>query len=425
MKAQIRHVVLMACAAALPSAAFAQAQPAPAAAQAGVLEEVVITAQKRVEKLQDVPVAASVVATDALTKVNAGDITDLNNLVPSVNMNATINGRVPIGMRGISSNANEATVGLASGVAIMIDGVPVPSDSYAGNQLDDIAKVEVLKGPQATLGGRTAAAGVINLVTRGPSAHLTGSAALTLTDDHEYRASGFIAGPISDTVQYSVAAYGNTRDYPITNLATGDKTDQKTYGVRGKLLFKPNENLDITLMGRYAQAKSEGFNFVYTYLTPGAYLLFGTAVPPFPPFLAGVPPTVSQATLMAGVTPSANNLVYNSPVRNAGADIKDKDASLIIDYRMGDLTLTSTTAYQHETQTNIQDLFAVATYFSNEFRQAFQDGFALIGLTPPYPPGSPPTTSPAVWADFDNTQTQNIDVRQVSAPAAMKMPSNT
>ena len=138
------------------------------------LEEIVITAQKRTEKLSDVPVSASVLSADALSRVNAGDITDLNNLVPSVDLIGTFNGRVPIGIRGISSNANEATVGLASGVAIMIDGVPVPSDSQAANQLEDVKNVEVLKGPQATLGGRTAAAGIINIVTRTPSDHLTG-----------------------------------------------------------------------------------------------------------------------------------------------------------------------------------------------------------------------------------------------------------
>jgi iron complex outermembrane receptor protein len=383
------------------------AQTAPPAASAGELEEIVITAQKRVEKLQDVPVAASVLSNEALLRSNAGDITDLNNLVPSLDMNATINGRVPIGMRGISSNANEATVGFPSGVAIMIDGVPVPSDSYDGNQLDDVDKVEVLKGPQATLGGRTAAAGVINLVTRGPSEQLEGSIGATATTDSEYRGNFFLSGPIADRILFSLSGYANTRDYPITNIASGKKTTQTTDGVRGKLLFKVNDDFDITLAGHAAQQKSEGFNFVYTYVTPGASLLAGTANPnPFPP---PVQPILSQATLLAGITPSNTNLQYNSPVTTAGSNIQDTDGSINLEYRFNGNTLTSTTAYQHETQTNIQDLFALATYFSNDLAAGFTNFFLNILHLPGVPPGTP-----AGWAPFNNTQTQLEDVKQVS-----------
>jgi len=412
---QIQSGILIIFAAALPAVVLADtAPPAPA----GQLEEIVITAQKRVEKLQDVPVAASVVSQDLLARANAGDITDLNNLVPSVDMNATINGRVPIGMRGISSNANEATVGFPSGVAIMIDGVPVPSDSYDGNQLDDVDKVEVLKGPQATLGGRTAAAGVINLVTRGPSDQFEGSIGATATSDSEYRGNFFVSGPMSNNVEFSVSAYANTRDYPITNIATGKATNQQTDGVRGKLLFKVNDDFDISLMVHSAEAKSQGFNFVYTYVTPGASFLAGTANPnPFPP---PVQPILSQATLLAGITPSYTNLQYNSPVTTAGAHIQDTDASINLEYRLGGgLTLTSTTAYQYETQTNIQDLFALATYFSNNLAAGFTNFFLNILHLPGVPPGTP-----AGWAPFNNTQTQIEDVKQVSEELKLASPTD-
>lgn len=416
MNAQIRNAILIACAGALPGLVYAQSQPAAPVA-AGALEEIVITAQKRPEKLQDVPVAASVVRSEALVNVNAADITDLNNLVPSVNLNATINGRVPLGIRGISSNANEATVGLASGVAIMVDGVPVPSDSVGGNQLDEAESVEILPGPQATLGGRTAAAGVINIVTRGPSDHFVGTVSATATNDKEYRGNIFLAGPISDAVEFSLFAFGNTRDYPITNIAFDTKTSQKTDGVRGKLLFKLGDNFDITLMGHYAKQESTGFNFVYTYLTPGANLLFGTGAVPFPPPVA---PTVSGSILMAGITPSWTNLAYNSPVTNAGADVKDTDASIKLEYRFPHATLTSTTGYQHETQVNVQDLFALSTFFSNNISAAFTNFFLNILGLPAVPPGTP-----ASWAPFNNTQVQNIDVKQISEELQLASATNT
>ena len=93
------------------------------------LDEVLVTAQKRSERLEDIPVAAQVVSSQALVAANVADLSDLNNLVPSVQLNGTINGRVPTGIRGISTVSSEGTVGISSGVAVMIDGVPVPSDS--------------------------------------------------------------------------------------------------------------------------------------------------------------------------------------------------------------------------------------------------------------------------------------------------------
>src|SRR6266852_8607990 len=174
---------------------------APADSPAGggaELEEIVITAQKRPEKLQDVPVAAEVLSSQALANADVADLSDLNKLVPSVQLNGTINGRVPTGVRGISSVSNEQTVGISSGVAISIDGVPVPSDSFDANNVAGVQSVEILLGPQSTLGGRTAAAGLINFTTRGPTATLEGFATTTVTDDREYRFEGFLSGPLSD-----------------------------------------------------------------------------------------------------------------------------------------------------------------------------------------------------------------------------------
>src|SRR5262249_24172084 len=157
--------------------------------------------------------------------------------VPSVQLKGTFNGRVPLAVRGISTSANEAAIGRTSGVAILIDGVPVPADAFGSNELQDIARVEVLKGPQSTLGGRAASAGVINLVTLAPSKTFTGSAGLTLTNDHERRLNAFVSGPINAVLGYSLSGYHNEREYPIHNLATGDNSQSKNSGVRGKLVI--------------------------------------------------------------------------------------------------------------------------------------------------------------------------------------------
>jgi len=142
-----------------------RAQPAPplaavaAAGDTGVmsqLEEVVITAQRRPERLQDVPVSVSALNGEALEAVNATDISDLNLLVPSVEFKGTYNGRVPIAMRGMSTNAGESVIGLTSGVSIELDGVPVSSDSFSANALDDVQQVVVGQVLQVVVGGREA-----------------------------------------------------------------------------------------------------------------------------------------------------------------------------------------------------------------------------------------------------------------------------
>jgi iron complex outermembrane recepter protein len=349
------------------------------------LEEIVITAQKRPEKLQDVPVAAQVVSAETLANANVADLSDLNNLVPSVQLNGTINGRVPTGIRGISSVSNEQTVGISSGVAITIDGVPVPSDSFDANNVAGIQTVEVLLGPQSTLGGRTAASGLINLVTRGPTASLEGFAATTVTSDGEYRLEGFLSGPLSDRIDASLSAYKLTTKYPITNLATGNKTTQDVSGARLKLLFKVTDNLDVQLMAHDELTQGHGFNFVYTYITPGHDLLF-------------TPGPFTQASLLPGITPGPNNLVYKSPVTTAGATHRDNDYSVMANYRLpGGYTLSATAAYSQETQNQTQDLFAVDNFFWQ----------TLTGQTV-----------------FFNTQNQVATVKQQSAEVKIVSPAD-
>jgi len=374
---QRTSVSIAACIAALLPGGGALAQTAATGGEAE-LTEIVITAEKQPERLADIPVSAAVVSSQSLAATDSSDISDLNKLVPSVNLNGTFNGRVPMGIRGVSSVSNEGTVGLSSGVAILIDGVPVPSDSLAGNELDDAQSVEVLKGPQATLGGRTAASGVINIVTRGPTDTFTGDVSATATTDHEFKGNGFLSGPIAPGLDFSLSAYDNDIRYPIYNTQLDRWSTQKVAGTRAKLLFKPSDDLDITLTGHYNRMTSDGFNLVYTYVTPGTTLLVGPGGPPF----------LTPAALLPGITPGYGNKDYNSPL-DVGSDYEDKDASLVVNYRLGNLTLGSVTAIQHERQDYQQDLFAVSSFFWNELTG---------GMAPP----------------FNNQQDLNTTVQQFS-----------
>jgi len=375
----------------------AAAADAPSAGTAEI-SEIIVTAQKRPERLEDIPVSASVVSTAELANSNVSDVSDLNRLVPSVNINGTISGRAPMGIRGVSSVSNEQAVGVPSGVAIMIDGVPVPSDSYDGNLIEDMQSVEVLKGPQSTLGGRTAATGVINYVTYNPTDHFTGGATATATTDDEYRISGHISGPLSDQFEFSLAAYDAQRYYPITNDFYGTKASQKDNGVRAKLLWKINDDISAKLTFHHAEVDQQGFNFVYLYTTPGADLLF-------------TPGPLGQAGLLPNPR-SWSNLQYTSPVNTAGHTQDDNDGQLDLTFNLGSgYTLTSTSAFQHEDQQQIQDLFATAYYF-----------FDTLIAGPPFtpvtvnPPGNP--------IAFDDTQLQHEIITQKSEELKLVSPTD-
>src|SRR5882757_1566422 len=330
---------------------FSLAQSAAASGSDLTLEEVVITAQKRVQRLEDVPVAATVVSGSNLAEQNIGSLSDLNQVIPSLSLGMPMNSKGSSGVRGVSSVSNQNAVGIVSGLAVLVDGVPVPSDSSAATQLEDVQRVEVLKGPQSTLGGRSAAQGVINIVTRAPSEVWTGTVAGTLTDDHEKRINGFVSGPmVSDKLDFSLAGYYNSRYYPITNAYYGTQTREKTEGVHAKLLFKPSDSLDITLAGVVSSGRTYGNNLTYIYVTPNT------------PFL-GIPGFLTSAQLLPGITPSLENQTYNSPVNSAGSDVHDSSASLNIDYKLGEYTLSSTTAYQKDSQDTVNDLFAFSQYF--------------------------------------------------------------
>jgi iron complex outermembrane receptor protein len=336
---------------------------AQTAADTGALDEVVVTAQKRPERLKDIPVAASVVNTEILARANASDITDLNKLVPSVQLKGTYNGRVPLGLRGISTNANEGAVGLTSGVAIQIDGVPVPPDSFAANALDDIAQIEVLKGPQATLGGRTASAGVINIVTNGPTKEFKGRASVTFTNDNERRANVSLSGPISDSVGFSLSGFGSHTQYLVEDVRTGVNADSTNAGARGKLRFESGENFDATIMARYSRFHSDGGTFTHQYLTPGAPVF------PFIPSEFNGPggsPSYfgfSQSVAFPGVTIGYGNVGTATINDDMFSTWKDTDASLNLNYRQGNLTFSSITAQQREKQAYSQDVTLASLFF--------------------------------------------------------------
>ena len=305
------------------------------------LEEVLVTAQKRVERLSDTTVSAAVVSSDTLTKSGVTNLDDIGKAVPSL-LAAPSNGtnRSGFSMRGISTPV--ITAGAPSGVAIMIDGVTLAPESMAARQLGDVANVEVLRGPQATLGGRTASAGVVNMVTRSPSDHFSANVSATLAQDNEQRLQGFVTSPINEQLAFSLAAFGSTVDYPTENIRTGDADRERAYGGRGKLLYKPMDNLDVTLTAAASNTKNRGAFASYIQIDPTANFRGSPLIP--------------QSLALPNITVSRDNFNYDV-LGNPNMDATDRLYSLIVNWHVGGFTISSITARQEEHRHLLFDLY--------------------------------------------------------------------
>lgn len=305
------------------------------------LDEVIVTAQKQVEKLSDVTVSAAVVSADSLLSTGVTTLDDIGKAVPSLSAGSSTSAlRSTYTMRGISTTV--ITPGAPSGTAVMIDGVTLAPESMAARQLADIENVEVLRGPQSTLGGRTAESGVINMVTRAPSDVFGGNASLTLTDDSQQRLQAFITGPVVDKLNFSLSGYTDKTDYPTKNLTTGRHDNEKSTGARGKLQYKPTDDLDITLAASYAKSRNNGTFSSYVVIDPTANFRGSVLMP--------------QSRAIPGVTVNRDNLDYGvsgQPYMKG----TDKMFSLVVNYKLGDFTLSSITARQQEDRTLLYDLY--------------------------------------------------------------------
>jgi len=214
------------------------------------LEEITVTASKRATTLQATPIAVSVVAAAELKESQVQDIKDLQFLVPSLRVTQLqSSGNTNFLIRGFGNGANNA--GIEPSVGVFIDGVYRSRTASALNDLPNLERIEVLRGPQSTLFGKNASAGVISVITAKPSLdETTGSAALTYGNYNEVIAKADVNGPLSDTVGFSLSGHYTDRDGYYDNLAGGAALGElNRYGVRGQLLFVPSDALEIRVIG--------------------------------------------------------------------------------------------------------------------------------------------------------------------------------
>ncbi|CAN5293089.1 TonB-dependent receptor [soil metagenome] len=234
----------------------AVAQDKNAPPQASIqADEIIVTAQRREQRLQDVPIAITALSAEDLSERAITDVQGLSGVAPSLNIggNTGTGGSATLAIRGLSG-AN-TPIGQSQTVAVYIDGIYVPRVEGALFTLDDVERIEVLRGPQGTLYGRNSTGGAINIITSNPGDTLRGGADVSYGNYNHFLAKGSLSGPLGAGFSAGISGVYEKRDGFYTNSATGHELgDYEGYTVRGKLRYvSPDDRFDAVLTGDYSR----------------------------------------------------------------------------------------------------------------------------------------------------------------------------
>jgi iron complex outermembrane receptor protein len=303
---------------ALVAPAHVMAQPAAV----DTVQEVIVTARKRSEDIQKVSVAVSVVGADQIKKNQLFASSDLVNVAPSLNVqNGGQQAASSFVVRGIGTYSFSS--GAEPSVSTLVDGVVLARSGMAFMNLADVDHVEVLRGPQGTLFGKNASAGLVNIVTRDPSRAPEGDVSLTAISAGEYHADMTASGPITDTLGVRLTgAFTNDRGFS-TNVFNGKhQNGQQSYLARGVLKWEPTDNLVFRWRSDVSRSHQTGPALAIRAMDPG-------------PRRDALLPLVPSPTLIDVNTNMGNNTVDRA-----------YGHSLQVDWGLGGHSLTSITAYR-------------------------------------------------------------------------------
>lgn len=308
---------------------------APADASRFSGNEIIVTATKREQTLQDVPVAVTVTTAEQIERAQIRDLHDLQSLVPSLRVNqfqSLTNSNFFI--RGFGNGANNP--GIEPSVGVFIDNVYRSRTAAQVADLPDVERVEVLRGPQSTLFGKNASAGVISIVTKKPQFTFGGNVEASYGNYDAFVLKGVVTGPLTDTIAASLSGSYNTRDGYTRNLGTGNRIDERNrWFLRGQLLFEPDSEVSVRLIGEYGRI-DEACCTAVNLKTADTTLA-----------LQAVGGNINSAS-----DPFADVFYSNFDPAN---EIDNYGFSGEVDYQFGDVNLTSITAWRKTTNFNNYD----------------------------------------------------------------------
>ncbi len=296
-----------------------------ALAAEGAIEEIIVTATKREESIQDVPIAVTAITGEDLTARGIQDVYDLQQVVPSLlinDSNSTTNGGT-MRIRGIGTTGNN--VGLESAVGTFIDGIYRSRAGQALNDLVDVERIEVLRGPQGTLFGKNTSAGAVNVVSKKPDFDFGGSAGISAGNFDAYRVEGTLNLPaIDEILAFRLAGNYSQRDGYYENIDNNKSyNDRDRYAVKGQMLWTPNDALSVHLIADYIDRDETCCPASYRFVGPTGNALRAL----------GAEPVISRTGRVG---------VNADPFEK----VEDKGAALQVDYDLEFGTLTSVTGYR-------------------------------------------------------------------------------
>lgn len=253
--------------------ASADAATAEATAQGGADQEsvtdnspnvIIITATRREAAVQDVAIPISVISGGALEDLGISNVSQVVQLQPSLNYYGTNPRNAAINIRGLGAPLGLTNDGLEQGLGVYIDQVYYSRVASAVNDMFDVQRLEVLRGPQGTLFGKNTTAGAINIITKQPTFTPEKRFEITFGSLNFLQARAAITGPISDTVAVRLAGAVTSRRGTIYNVTTGDYlNNRESVAGRAAVLWRPTDNLDLTLTGDYFEGFPESGTQIY------------------------------------------------------------------------------------------------------------------------------------------------------------------
>ena len=348
-----------------PQTAFAQ-DNGEAAAEEFDDGIIIVTAQGREQSLADVPVAISAVSGEMLEKSGVTDIRELNQVAPSLLVSSTgneANGSARI--RGIGTVGDNP--GLESSVAVFVDGVYRSRSGNALSEIGPIDRIEILRGPQGTLGGRNSSAGMISIYTAQPEFELSGYGAFTYGNYDAIRVEGGINAPLGDSVAARIDGVYFQRDGFYNDVTNGtDVNNRDRYLVRAQVLFEPNDQIDFRLVADYS--KKDEACCAATFVQPD-FAPLARVSPGFDPFtrptsgpaLTSTSNPIVPVLLALGQDPRAltqstfDRDIYPTAGRSYEGETEDYGISGELNWNLGAVELTSITGYREYENTQGSD----------------------------------------------------------------------
>lgn len=302
---------------------------------------IIVNARKTAESLFETPVAVSVISGEFLEQTGFVEVGDIVRFVPGFDLTPLNTTRATGSkIRGISTFS--FSDGFESSVATVIDGVVLGREAQGFFDFVDVESIEIIKGPQGTLFGKNASAGVINIRTKAPEFEFGGSADISYGSFDEIKIRGTVTGPlVEDKLAARISGTYNTRNGVYDNPIPGeaDLNDKEQLSLRGKLLFQPSDGLNITLAGDYITEENNCCLPTYRVAgDPAGALLF-----------AQNPGAVQLQTALAefGIVAGPGNRSVPVLDENILQESEAYGLALTIEKELGDLNLTSISAWRH------------------------------------------------------------------------------